>query len=124
MVSLETTLALHLPVIDFASPNLKPRTIEWDSVRGDVRRALEEYGCFEASFYNFPVKHRKDVSKESISFGPKERKFHVVLNGRVLISDEDGNEHKILCWVVLFILIDITPSMPLSKESNTPFLKP
>nr|VDD61151.1 unnamed protein product [Brassica oleracea] len=128
MVSLETTLALHLPVIDFASPNLKPRTIEWDSVRGDVRRALEEYGCFEASFYNFPVKHRKDVSKEStsllISFGPKERKFHVVLNGRVLISDEDGNEHKILCWVVFFILIDITPSMPLSKESNTPFLKP
>ncbi|KAL0804761.1 hypothetical protein Bca101_097251 [Brassica carinata] len=124
MVSLETTLALHLPVIDFASPNLKPRTIEWDSVRGDVRRALEEYGCFEASFYNFPVKHRKDVSKEVFHFGPKERKFHVVLNGRVLISDEDGNEHKILCWVVFFILIDITPSMRLSKESNTPFLKP
>ncbi|WZZ65293.1 hypothetical protein YC2023_076663 [Brassica napus] len=126
MVSLETTLALHLPVIDFASPNLKPRTIEWDSVRGDVRRALEEYGCFEASFYNFPVKHRKDVSKEvfQLLLETKERKFHVVLNGRVLISDEDGNEHKILCWVVLFILIDITPSMPLSKESNTPFLKP
>ncbi|KAH0925971.1 hypothetical protein HID58_018227, partial [Brassica napus] len=93
MFSLETTLALHLPVIDFASPNLKPRTIEWDSVRGDVRRALEEYGCFEASFYNFPVKHRKDVSKE----------FHVLLNGRVLMGNEDGNEHKILRWVVLFI---------------------
>ncbi|KAH0852490.1 hypothetical protein HID58_093966 [Brassica napus] len=37
-----------------------------DSVRGDVRRALEEYGCFEASFYNFPVKHRKDFSKEEV----------------------------------------------------------
>ncbi|WZY93238.1 hypothetical protein YC2023_065567 [Brassica napus] len=122
MFSLETTLALHLPVIDFASPNLKPRTIEWDSVRGDVRRALEEYGCFEASFYNFPVKHRKDVSKEvfQLLLETKQRKFHVLLNGRVLMGNEDGNEHKILRWVVLFI----TPCMPLSKESNTPFLKP
>ena len=70
------------------------------------------------------VRFQRYFCWKSISFGPKERKFHVVLNGRVLISDEDGNEHKILCWVVLFILIDITPSMPLSKESNTPFLKP
>ncbi|KAF3515472.1 hypothetical protein DY000_02059809 [Brassica cretica] len=127
MVSLETTLALHLPVIDFASPNLKPRTIEWDSVRGDVRRALEEfqrYFCWKSWALTFQTKMKIKSTSLLISFGPKERKFHVVLNGRVLISDEDGNEHKILCWVVFFILIDITPSMPLSKESNTPFLKP
>ncbi|KAL0661404.1 hypothetical protein Bca4012_098241 [Brassica carinata] len=36
MVSLETTPALQLPVIDFTSPNLKPGTVEWDSAVFDV----------------------------------------------------------------------------------------
>ncbi|KAF8051323.1 hypothetical protein N665_1745s0002 [Sinapis alba] len=65
MVSLETTLALQLPVIDFTSPNLKPGTVEWDSVRSDVRKALEEYGCFEALFDKVPVELRKAVFKVS-----------------------------------------------------------
>ncbi|GMI93989.1 hypothetical protein like AT1G52820 [Hibiscus trionum] len=38
-----------LPVIDFSNPNLKPGSPEWDSVKFQVREALEEYGCFEAS---------------------------------------------------------------------------
>ena len=80
MVSLETTPALQLPVIDFTSPNLKPGTVEWDSVRGDVRRALEEYGCFEALFDKVPVKLRKavfDVSEEAFQL-PLETKKRVV----------------------------------------------
>ncbi|CAN8303432.1 unnamed protein product [Cochlearia groenlandica] len=68
MVSLETNVPLHLPVIDFTNPNLKPGTVEWDLVRGDVRKSLEEYGCFEALFDKVPNKLRKaifNVSKEA-----------------------------------------------------------
>ncbi|CAF1934432.1 unnamed protein product [Brassica oleracea var. botrytis] len=43
-------LPLSLPVIDFSVPNLKPETPEWDSVRAQVRKALEDFGCFEALF--------------------------------------------------------------------------
>ncbi|KAG2304739.1 hypothetical protein Bca52824_033390 [Brassica carinata] len=80
MASLEITPALQLPVIDFTSPNLKPGTVEWDSVRGDVRRALEEYGCFEALFDKVPVELRKavfDVSEEAFQL-PLEIKKRVV----------------------------------------------
>lgn len=80
MVSLEPTPALQLPVIDFTSPNLKPGTVEWDSVRGGVRRALEEYGCFEALFDKVPVELRKavfDVSEEAFQL-PLETKQRVV----------------------------------------------
>ncbi|KAE8680886.1 gibberellin 20 oxidase 1 [Hibiscus syriacus] len=38
-----------LPVIDFSNQNLKPGSPEWDSVKHQVREALKEYGCFEAS---------------------------------------------------------------------------
>ncbi|RID49359.1 hypothetical protein BRARA_H00163 [Brassica rapa] len=80
MVSLETTPALQLPVIDFTSPNLKPGTVEWDSVRGDVRRALEEYGCFEALYDKVPVQLREavfNVSEEAFQL-PLETKQRVV----------------------------------------------
>ncbi|KAK8684759.1 hypothetical protein V6N13_040775 [Hibiscus sabdariffa] len=39
-----------VPVIDFSTQDLKPGSPEWDSVKFRVREALEEYGCFEASF--------------------------------------------------------------------------
>ncbi|XVF74658.1 hypothetical protein PTKIN_Ptkin13bG0128900 [Pterospermum kingtungense] len=40
-----------LPVIDFSKQYLiRPGTPEWDSVKVQVRQALQEYGCFEASF--------------------------------------------------------------------------
>lgn len=80
MVSLETSLALELPVIDFTSPNLKPGTVEWDSVRGEVRKSLEDYGCFEALFDKVPVKLRKavfDASEEAFRL-PLETKQRVV----------------------------------------------
>ncbi|GMJ06814.1 hypothetical protein HRI_004350600 [Hibiscus trionum] len=38
-------------VIDFSKQNLlQPGSPEWNSVRVQVRKALEDYGCFEASF--------------------------------------------------------------------------
>lgn len=70
----------ELPVIDFTSPNLKPGTVEWDSVRGEVRKALEEYGCFEALFGKVPVELRKavfDASEEAFRL-PLETKQRVV----------------------------------------------
>ncbi|KAE8669412.1 2-oxoglutarate-dependent dioxygenase AOP2-like [Hibiscus syriacus] len=39
-----------LPVIDFSDENLKPGSSGWAPTCNDVRRALEEYGCFEAKF--------------------------------------------------------------------------
>lgn len=39
-----------LPVIDLSMENLKPGTSCWLSACNDVRRALEEYGCFVALY--------------------------------------------------------------------------
>ncbi|XP_047332853.1 probable 2-oxoglutarate-dependent dioxygenase AOP1 [Impatiens glandulifera] len=55
------TLPLKLPIIDFGEPDLKPGSTSWDSVRGQVRRALEEYGCFEALFPKIPLDLRKQL---------------------------------------------------------------
>ncbi|XWS19042.1 hypothetical protein CRYUN_Cryun32bG0097000 [Craigia yunnanensis] len=41
---------VRLPVIDFSKQDLKPGTPEWDLVKVQVRKALQEYGCFEALF--------------------------------------------------------------------------
>ncbi|KAG2330804.1 hypothetical protein Bca4012_040788 [Brassica carinata] len=40
--------SLQLPVIDFSDQNLTPGTSKWDKVKADVRKALEDYGCFQA----------------------------------------------------------------------------
>ena len=66
-ISSKTQSHLILPVIDFSIPNLKPATPEQDSVRAQVRTALEEYGCFEALFNGASVELRKalfDASEE------------------------------------------------------------
>ncbi|KAK8481452.1 hypothetical protein V6N13_024085 [Hibiscus sabdariffa] len=47
MVSLGTEA--KLPVIDFSNQNMKPGSPEWDLAKHQVRQALEEYSCFEAS---------------------------------------------------------------------------
>lgn len=48
------TETLKLPVIDLS--NLKNETEEtWESVKIQVRQALEEYGCFEATFDHIPL---------------------------------------------------------------------
>ncbi|CAL1391463.1 unnamed protein product [Linum trigynum] len=54
--------SLKLPFIDFSS-ELKPSTPSWDSLKLQVREALENYGCFEASFPNdkVPGELRLDV---------------------------------------------------------------
>ncbi|GMQ08785.1 hypothetical protein CsSME_00052367 [Camellia sinensis var. sinensis] len=41
-----------LPVIDFSEENLKPGTEYWSSIRSEAVRALEEYGCFIATYDN------------------------------------------------------------------------
>uniref|UniRef100_A0A1J3IL58 Putative 2-oxoglutarate-dependent dioxygenase AOP1 n=1 Tax=Noccaea caerulescens TaxID=107243 RepID=A0A1J3IL58_NOCCA len=58
-------LPLYLPIIDFTSHNLKPESPEWDSVRARVRKALEEYGCFEALFDGASAELRKAVFEAS-----------------------------------------------------------
>ncbi|XP_010499297.1 PREDICTED: probable 2-oxoglutarate-dependent dioxygenase AOP1 [Camelina sativa] len=67
-ISSETQVPLSLPIIDFSSPDLKPETPEWDLVRSQVRKALEEYGCFEALFDGASMELRKvkllEASKE------------------------------------------------------------
>ncbi|CAH8337546.1 unnamed protein product [Eruca vesicaria subsp. sativa] len=64
-ISSKTQSHLTLPVIDFSIPNLKPETPEWDSVRAQVRTALEEYGCFEALFDGASVELRKALFEAS-----------------------------------------------------------
>ncbi|KAJ0623810.1 putative oxoglutarate/iron-dependent dioxygenase, non-heme dioxygenase domain-containing protein [Helianthus annuus] len=39
-----------LPVIDFSVKNLNPGSDSWTKTCGEVTRALEEYGCFIASY--------------------------------------------------------------------------
>uniref|UniRef100_A0A0D3ADP4 Non-haem dioxygenase N-terminal domain-containing protein n=1 Tax=Brassica oleracea var. oleracea TaxID=109376 RepID=A0A0D3ADP4_BRAOL len=53
---------------DFSIPNLKPASPEWDSVRAQVRTALEEYGCFEALFNGASVELRKALFEASEEF--------------------------------------------------------
>ncbi|KAK3020542.1 hypothetical protein RJ639_047454 [Escallonia herrerae] len=45
---------LKLPLIDFSKRELKPGTPVWNSVKAQVFQALQEYGCFEASFTEIP----------------------------------------------------------------------
>ncbi|KAF5737814.1 2-oxoglutarate-dependent dioxygenase AOP1.2-like [Tripterygium wilfordii] len=51
---------LKLPVIDFTTPGaLNQGSPEWDSVKVQVREALEEYGCFEAVYDELSLELRK-----------------------------------------------------------------
>ncbi|XP_074375731.1 putative 2-oxoglutarate-dependent dioxygenase AOP1 [Apium graveolens] len=52
---------LTLPVINFSRPELKPGTSLWNSVQSEVHQALQEYGCFEASFDRVPFELRKSL---------------------------------------------------------------
>ncbi|XP_010500907.1 PREDICTED: probable 2-oxoglutarate-dependent dioxygenase AOP1 isoform X2 [Camelina sativa] len=54
-------LPLCLPVIDFSNEYLKPGEPEWDLTSADVQKALQDYGCFEASFDRIPIELRKLV---------------------------------------------------------------
>ncbi|KAJ8756187.1 hypothetical protein K2173_024734 [Erythroxylum novogranatense] len=52
-----------LPAVDFSEPNLKPGSQGWGSVKFQVRKALEDYGCFEATFNKIPIDLRKAIFK-------------------------------------------------------------
>ncbi|KFK30903.1 hypothetical protein AALP_AA6G041100 [Arabis alpina] len=51
----------QLPVIDFSDQTLKPGSSKWDQAKSDVRKALEDYGCFEASFDQVSMDLKKSV---------------------------------------------------------------
>ncbi|ESQ48406.1 hypothetical protein EUTSA_v10021144mg [Eutrema salsugineum] len=78
-------LPLGLPVIDFSIPNLKLGTPEWDYVRSHVRKALEEYGCFEALFDGASVELRKALFKAS------EEVFDLPLETKVSAKSKNRN---------------------------------
>ncbi|KAL1814442.1 hypothetical protein ACET3Z_017016 [Daucus carota] len=52
---------LALPLINFSGHELKPGTFLWDSVKSQVHEALQEFGCFEASFDKVPSELRKSM---------------------------------------------------------------
>ncbi|KAE8705042.1 putative 2-oxoglutarate (2OG) and Fe(II)-dependent oxygenase superfamily protein [Hibiscus syriacus] len=84
-----------LPVIDFSNPNLKPGSPEWDLVKFQVRQALEEYSCFEASFDQV-------VELRNAVFGAMEEVFDLPLEIKKLyVSDKPfrgyfGHQSKLL----------------------------
>ncbi|CAH8327396.1 unnamed protein product [Eruca vesicaria subsp. sativa] len=78
-------LPLSLPVIDFSAPNLKPETLEWDSVRTQVRKALEDFGCFEALFDGGSVELRKNV------FEASQEVFDLPLESKMSAKSENRN---------------------------------
>ncbi|XP_057773030.1 probable 2-oxoglutarate-dependent dioxygenase AOP1 isoform X2 [Salvia miltiorrhiza] len=51
--------SLKLPVIELS--NLKHESETWESTKVQVRQALEDYGCFEATFDQIPVDLRESV---------------------------------------------------------------
>uniref|UniRef100_A0A1J3IJ57 Putative 2-oxoglutarate-dependent dioxygenase AOP1.2 n=1 Tax=Noccaea caerulescens TaxID=107243 RepID=A0A1J3IJ57_NOCCA len=53
--------SFELPVIDFSDQTLKAGSSKWDEVKTDVRKALEDYGCFEASFQKVSSELKKSV---------------------------------------------------------------
>ncbi|CAH2053620.1 unnamed protein product [Thlaspi arvense] len=80
-----TSKTLSLPVIDFSISNLKPGTHEWDSVRARVRKALEDFGCFEAFFDGASVELRKAV------FEASEEVFDLPLETKLSAKSENRN---------------------------------
>lgn len=58
-MSSETQLAL--PAIDFSELGLSPGTPVWDSVKAQVHEALQQYGCFEASFNKVDLELRNSI---------------------------------------------------------------
>ncbi|XP_057969342.1 deoxypodophyllotoxin synthase-like [Malania oleifera] len=73
---------LKIPAIDFSPENMKPGTSGWAATRGDVRRALEEYGCFKAQFPSVTP----DVDKAV--FGSLEELFHLPRETKIRNTNE------------------------------------
>lgn len=58
---LPLAISFQFPVIDFSDKTLKQGSSKWDEVKIDVRKALEDYGCFEASFNKVSVELKKSI---------------------------------------------------------------
>ncbi|KAK9268480.1 hypothetical protein L1049_000231 [Liquidambar formosana] len=73
---------LKIPTIDFSKGNLKPGTSEWDSVRNEVRMALEEYGSFEAVYDNIVTMELHNaifgVEKELFSLPRETKRLNII----------------------------------------------
>ncbi|XP_022714503.1 probable 2-oxoglutarate-dependent dioxygenase AOP1 [Durio zibethinus] len=72
---------LRLPIIDFSNKDLKQGTPEWDSVKVLVRKALEEFGCFEALV-------DEDIELREAVFGALEEVFDLPLETKMLNVSE------------------------------------
>ncbi|OMO69331.1 2-oxoglutarate-dependent dioxygenase-related protein [Corchorus olitorius] len=83
---------VKLPVIDFSNQDLKPGTLEWDLVKAQVRQAIHEYGCFEASFDKI-MEVRKPLigAIKTLIFLSLERNINVV-------GDRDRREYSPLYY--------------------------
>ncbi|KAL4589153.1 hypothetical protein LXL04_002057 [Taraxacum kok-saghyz] len=69
---------LGLPTIDFSDIHSDSRgTLVWDSTRTQVLKALQAYGCFEASFDRFSPDNRKSM------FASLEQLFDLPLETKV-----------------------------------------
>ncbi|KAJ8525907.1 hypothetical protein K7X08_002705 [Anisodus acutangulus] len=59
---------MKVPTIDFCSPELKPGTPQWESIKTQVFQALQEYGIFEAAYDKVPREAIFEISKEIFEF--------------------------------------------------------
>ncbi|XVE52140.1 hypothetical protein DITRI_Ditri02bG0098500 [Diplodiscus trichospermus] len=80
-ISCETSS--RLPFIDFSNKDLKQSTPEWDSVKVQVRQALQEFGCFEAL-----VLDEVGLELREAVFGALEEVFDLPLETKMLNVSE------------------------------------
>ncbi|KAF3631873.1 hypothetical protein BC332_00755 [Capsicum chinense] len=64
-----------LPIIDFRKGELKEGSEEWISLREQVYKALEEYGCFEALLDGVPKEKLYDKLKQVYNLPNLDTKF-------------------------------------------------
>nr|Q9ZTA2.1 RecName: Full=Probable inactive 2-oxoglutarate-dependent dioxygenase AOP2 [Arabidopsis thaliana]AAC79099.1 putative oxidoreductase [Arabidopsis thaliana]CAB77791.1 putative oxidoreductase [Arabidopsis thaliana] len=55
--------SLQLPLINLADKTLEPGSSKWAEVRSDVRKALEDFGCFEASYDKVSLELQESIMK-------------------------------------------------------------
>lgn len=56
---MDSESSLKLPLIDFSS--LEVGSFKWEFAKAQVKEALQEFGCFEASFDKVPLEVRKGL---------------------------------------------------------------
>ncbi|CAN0878419.1 Probable 2-oxoglutarate-dependent dioxygenase AOP1 [Linum grandiflorum] len=74
--------SFKLPTLDFSSPDLKPGTPSWESLRCGVLEAIKEYGCFEATLDKVPTEVRRNV------FESLDELFHLPMETKMKNTSE------------------------------------